>query len=109
MTATGFCVVAAWSRHTSGLPCTVRCNIGKSLRIASTSSVMPASFPLPAARQLAPEGADNAPPQAVAPQALPALPEEPLHDRLRRPLPGEAAGRHIEKLLLVPGTAGGAV
>src|ERR1700712_5945877 len=40
MTACGFCALLALSRYTSGTPCTSRARIGKSLRTASTSSVM---------------------------------------------------------------------
>src|SRR5687768_12130015 len=36
MTARGFCVVAALSRYTNGLPWTCRCRMGKSLRTSST-------------------------------------------------------------------------
>src|SRR5690554_1620697 len=40
ITASGFCVVAALSRYTSGLPCTCCCRIGKSLRICSASKAV---------------------------------------------------------------------
>src|SRR5688572_20167450 len=39
ITTWGFSDVAAESRYTNGRPCTMRCRVGKSLRISSTSTL----------------------------------------------------------------------